>query len=84
MIPAQEAENRDGESEEFLPIGDGFRGEETGGRSLYGVFENASCFEIGLGINDVIEVLVLNPFQSHLCYSTHSSPLLMLMKELTH
>lgn len=83
-IPAQEAENRDGETKEFLPIGDGFCGEETSGRSLYGVFEDTSCFEIGLSINDVIQVLVLHPLQSHLCHCTHSSPLLMLVKQLTH
>lgn len=74
-IPTQEAKNGDSEAEELLPIGERLGSEKTGGRAFNSILQEASRFEIGVGINYVVKAPILNPFQPHFHYAP---PLLML------
>lgn len=76
-VPAQKAENRNREAEEFLPISDGLCGDETDRGAFDGIFEQASGFEVSLLIDDVVEASVLTPLEPHLRYA---SPLVELVK----
>lgn len=76
-VPAQEAENGDGEAEKLLPIGEGLFSEETGWGALDSVLEEAGGLEIGLNVDNVVQASILDPFKTDLGYA---SALLVLMK----
>lgn len=69
-VPAQEPENGDGEAQKLLPISDGLGSEETGWGALDSIFQKAGGLEIGLGINDVVQASVLDPFETNLGYGS--------------
>ena len=69
-VPAQEAENGDGEAEKLLPIGDGLGSEKTSWGALDSVLEEAGGLEIGLGVNDVVQASVLDPFETDPGYAS--------------
>lgn len=64
-VPADEAERWDGEAQKLVPIGDGLGGDEARGGATDGVFEEVSGFEIGVGVDGVVEGSVLHPFQAN-------------------
>lgn len=76
-VPPDESNNRDGEAEQLLPIGDGFGGDEASRGALNGVLKEASGLQISLRVDDVIETPILNPFETNLRYS---SPLMVQKK----
>jgi hypothetical protein len=69
-VPAQEAENWDGEAEKLLPIGDGLGSEKTSWGALDSVLEEAGGLEIGLGVDDVVQASVLDPFETDPGYAS--------------
>lgn len=69
-VPAQEAENGDGEAEKLLPIGDGLGSEEISWGALDSVLEEASGLKIGLSVDNVVQASVLYPFETDLGYTS--------------
>lgn len=78
-VSAEEPDDRDGEAEELLPVGDGLGREEARRRALDGVFEERGCFEVGVFVDDVVEAAVLDPLEADLGYA---SPLLVVVEVL--
>jgi hypothetical protein len=81
-VPAQEAENGDGEAKKLLPIGDGLGSEETGWGALDSVLEEACGLEISLGVDDVVQASVLDPFETDLGYASALAALVRKKKKV--
>lgn len=77
-VPAEEAEDGDGEAEELLPVGEGLGGEEAGGGALDCVLEEAGGFEVSLGFDDVVDASVFDPFEADFGYAP---PLVVAVEE---
>lgn len=76
-VPPDESKNRDGKTEQLLPIGDGFDGDKASRGAFDGVLEEASGLQIGFRVDDVIQTPILDPFEANLRYS---SPLMVQKK----
>lgn len=63
-VPPHKAHSGDGEAQQLLRIQERFRGQISGGGADYGVLDEASGFNVGLDVDDVVERSVLDPFQS--------------------
>lgn len=77
-VPSHEPENRDGEAQKLLPIGEGLGCEEAFRGPFNGVFEKTSGFELGFLVDYVVKASVLDPFEADFGYA---SPLMEMVRE---